>query len=336
MTANIWISLLPKQKKSGNTKSFSKFRVYALKSKNNTTICLSLLNLDVTPYTNTTIVEYICLTMRQIGDSSIDLRIKSRMIPRPVEHPYELTLVNFDGSSTGQASREDAIVKDPFRDGKSILRIIVRLHAICDSYTLAVHEFGYMFTLGMGLSKENTLLQTNVQWPLGWPVGGYQGPQACVYVGINISSTNGEVTPGQVISYHHLAKYQVGPRMGIEAGDHIWCSRYLLERIIEQVDGDWNGVGCRTNCSMGEEGGFELIKKHISTSYGKENGRRLKGKHETANIDTFSWVVTNCGCSFRVGRDTKRLRKGYLEDRRPALNMNPYVVILLHAETTIL
>lgn len=52
--------------------------------------------------------------------------------------------------------------------------------------------------------------------------------------------------------------------------------------------------------SMREDGGFEVIKKailnlslrhkdHIS-AYGEGNERRLTGKHETANINTFSWV----------------------------------------------
>lgn len=99
MIANTWISLLSKQKKSGNTKSFSEFRVYALKSKNNTTIGLRVFSTWMS-----------CLTLKRIGGSSIDLHGKSRMIPRHVEHLYELTLVNFDGSSVGQAPREDCEV----------------------------------------------------------------------------------------------------------------------------------------------------------------------------------------------------------------------------------
>lgn len=28
-----------------------------------------------------------------------------------------------------------------------------------------------------GIEQEYTLLQTNVKWPLGWPIGGYPGPR---------------------------------------------------------------------------------------------------------------------------------------------------------------
>lgn len=56
---------------------------------------------------------------------------------------------------------------------------------------------------------------------------------------------------------------------------------------------------CSTK-TMREEGGYEAIKKailnlslrhkdHIS-AYGEGNERRLTGKHETASINSFSWV----------------------------------------------
>lgn len=51
---------------------------------------------------------------------------------------------------------------------------------------------------------------------------------------------------------------------------------------------------------MREEGGYEVIKKAIHNlslrhtehinAYGEGNERRLTGKHETASINTFSWV----------------------------------------------
>jgi glutamine synthetase len=347
-----------------------------------------LLDMDTTPFTDKIIAEYIW-----VGGSGIDIRSKSRTISKPVEDPSELPKWNYDGSSTGQAPGEDsevilypqAIFKDPFRGGNNII-------VMCDTYTpqgepiptnkraRAAQIFSDPKVSSQvpwfGIEQEYTLMQRDVNWPLGWPVGGYPGPQgpyycavgsdksfgrdisdahykACLYAGIEISGTNGEVMPGQW-------EYQVGPSVGIDAGDHIWASRYLLERITEQagvvltldpkpIQGDWNGAGCHTNYStksMREDGGFEVIKKailnlslrhdlHIS-EYGEGNERRLTGLHETASISDFSWGVANRGCSIRVGRDTEAKGKGYLEDRRPASNMDPYTVTALLAETTIL
>ena len=102
---------------------------------------------------------------------------------------------------------------------------------------------------------------------------------------------------------------------------------------------------CSTK-SMRSEGGYEVIKtaieklearhmEHIA-AYGEGNERRLTGRHETADINTFVWGVANRGASVRVGRDTEKDGKGYFEDRRPGSNMDPYVVTSLIAETTIL
>ncbi|KAF5765150.1 putative glutamine synthetase [Helianthus annuus] len=57
--------------------------------------------------------------------------------------------------------------------------------------------------------------------------------KACLYAGINISGTNEEVMPGQIyhISNNYLHwEFQVGPSVGIEARDHIWCARYRFFR----------------------------------------------------------------------------------------------------------
>ncbi|KAF5776703.1 putative glutamine synthetase [Helianthus annuus] len=387
MSSKMFNSFSLKPSKKGAIKTATKFRICASASGTINRM-EDLLNLDVTPYTDKIIAEYIW-----IGGSGTDVRSKSRTLSKPVEHPSELPKWNYDGSSTGQAPGEDsevilypqAIFRDPFRGGNNIL-------VICDAYTpqgepiptnkraKAAEIFSDPKVVQQvpwfGIEQEYTLLQPDVKWPLGWPVGGYPGPQgpyycgagadksfgrdisdahykACLYAGINISGTNGEVMPGQW-------EFQVGPSVGIEAGDHIWCARYLLERITEQagvvltldpkpIEGDWNGAGCHTNYStkaMREDGGFEVIKKailnlslrhteHIS-AYGEGNERRLTGKHETASINQFSWGVANRGCSIRVGRDTEKAGKGYLEDRRPASNMDPYTVTGLLAETTIL
>jgi len=278
-----------------------------------------------------------------------------------------------------------AIFKDPFRGGDHIL-------AMCDTYTPAgepiptnkrfkaaaifSHPDVAAEVPWYGIEQEYTLLQKNVKWPVGWPVGGFPGPQgpyycgigadkafgrqivdahykACLYAGINISGINGEVMPGQW-------EFQVGPSVGISAGDEIWVARYILERIAEiaevlvsfdpkPIPGDWNGAGAHTNYStksMREEGGIEVITKAIKklglrhkdhiAAYGEGNERRLTGHHETADINTFSSGVADRGASIRVGRDTEKDGKGYFEDRRPASNMDPYIVTSMIAETTIL
>ncbi|EOY03038.1 Glutamine synthase clone R1, 1,ATGLN1,1 isoform 2, partial [Theobroma cacao] len=281
--------------------------------------------------------------------------------------PSKLPKWNYDGSSTGQAPGEDsevilypqAIFKDPFRRGNNIL-------VMCDAYTpagepiptnkrcAAAKIFRHPDVVAeepwYGIEQEYTLLQKDVKWPIGWPLGGYPGPQgpyycgvgvdkafgrdivdshykACLYAGINISGINGEVMPGQW-------EFQVGPAVGISAGDELWIARYILERITEiagvvlsfdpkPIQGDWNGAGAHTNYST------------KSMRYGEGNERRLTGRHETADINTFLWGVANRGASIRVGRDTEKEGKGYFEDRRPASNMDPYVVTSMIAETTI-
>lgn len=60
MTAKMWGSLLLKRNKKATVKSSVGFRVFALKSENSTINRLeNLLNLDITPYTEKLIAEYI-------------------------------------------------------------------------------------------------------------------------------------------------------------------------------------------------------------------------------------------------------------------------------------
>lgn len=62
---------------------------------------------------------------------------------------------------------------------------------------------------------------------------------------------------------------------------------------------------------------------------------RMSGLHETANYNKFSYGVANRGCSVRIPRDTEKNQCGYLEDRRPSSNMDPYKVTSLIFECSL-
>ena len=72
--------------------------------------------------------------------------------------------------------------------------------------------------------------------------------------------------------------------------------------------------------------------EHIS-QYGIGNENRLTGKHETADMNTFSSGAGNRGASVRIPLPVQLDGKGYLEDRRPSANVNPYVVSRLLLKT---
>ncbi len=175
----------------------------------------------------------------------------------------------------------------------------------------------------------------------------------CIEAGLNIEGINAEVLKGQW-------EYQIFAKGAKEAGDQIWAARYLLERIGEEhnvrinldpkpVGGDWNGSGMHANfsnttlrtCGSKETynkiceafGTDEAIKKHM-TIYGEDNHLRLTGAYETQRHDKFSYGVSDRGASIRIPIMTVESGyKGWLEDRRPASNADPYKVASVIIET---
>ena len=168
----------------------------------------------------------------------------------------------------------------------------------------------------------------------------------CLKAGVEVFGTNAEVLPSQW-------EFQVGTADPLKVADDLWIARFILQRLTEDYGayvsfhpkpylGDWNGSGAHTNFSTKEtreEGGIDKIEaicKILQTrhhdfikEYGMYNNLRLTGKHETQSMDTFSWGVGDRGASIRIPKQVKLEGKGYFEDRRPASNMDPYIVLRL-------
>lgn len=167
----------------------------------------------------------------------------------------------------------------------------------------------------------------------------------CLAAGINHEGINAEVAKGQW-------EFQIFGKGSKRAADEMWMARYLLQRLAEKYeldieyhckplgDTDWNGSGMHANFStafMREVGGqpyFETLMSafekncadHIAV-YGPDNHMRLTGLHETQRIDQFSYGVADRGASIRVPHSfVNNGYKGYLEDRRPNSQGDPYQI----------
>ncbi|NDV16198.1 glutamine synthetase [Muricauda sp. TY007] len=290
---------------------------------------------------------------------------------------------SFDGSSTKQAEggssdcllKPVAIYPDPARrNGYLVMTEVLNPdgtpHESNSRSTIDDEDDDFWF----GFEQEYFIMDTATQLPLGFPVGGYPGPQGlyycsvggrntwgrdlveehadlCLDAGLQFEGINQEVAAGQW-------EFQLFAKGAKKAGDEIWVARYMLQRLTESygyyieyhpkpIKGDWNGSGMHANFSnnllrtCGSKEVYEKVceafrpvtKEHIAV-YGEYNDERLTGKHETASISDFSYGISDRGASIRIPIMTvEKGWKGWLEDRRPASNADPYKVAAVIVKT---
>jgi len=220
-----------------------------------------------------------------------------------------------------------------------------------------------------GLEQEYTLFKDGR--PLGFPEDGYPPPQGQYYCGVGsenafgreiaeehleaclgaqlfLSGINAEVMPGQW-------EFQIGPLPPTVVSDQLYLARYLLQRVAERhgvsvsydpkpMSGDWNGAGCHTNFSTKKirerrnayEGAIAALETNADAhmaNYGPGVERRLTGLHETCAHTEFRYGVSDRGASVRIPWQVALDERGYLEDRRPNANCDPYIVTRLITQT---
>lgn len=175
-----------------------------------------------------------------------------------------------------------------------------------------------------------------------------------IYMGLSLYGINQEVAPSQW-------EFQIGTGDALNMADELCVARWLMGRVAEKYGWkvnyepmprlggisekySFNGSGCHTNISTPDmrdrtaepfEERIQPVLERMRENHleymlnysGDNNDERMSGENETEKFDTFSWGVNSRNTSIRVPHQSVRENAGYIEDRRPAANVNPYKLV---------
>ena len=270
---------------------------------------------------------------------------------------------DYDGSSTGQADVKNSeivlspcyTIKDPFKtiDGFDCVIVLCETHNVNGT----PHETNERVKCGIddcepwfGFEQEffikvpnedesnDKYCKNNLDYGREVVEKAFN---ICLQSGIHLTGMNAEVAPWQW-------EFQVFGK-GIVACDQLLMARYIFKTVLEYSNFDFilhpkpiinfNGSGCHVSFSTtsirdGTYNVEKFMKKFEETHsedlkvYGVNNNLRLSGTHETSSLEKFSWGRSDRSVSVRI-------RNGYIEDRRPASNVNPYTVASRLLEKTL-
>ena len=178
-----------------------------------------------------------------------------------IDEEFEPSMWAFDGSSTEQATGDNsdcllkpvAIFPDPERvNGFLVMTEVLNADSSPHDSNARAQIDDDDNDFWFGFEQEYFIMDVETQLPLGFPLGGYPGPQGlyycsvggknthgrnlveehadiCIDAGINFEGINQEVACGQW-------EFQLFAKGAKKAGDELWIARYLLDRLTEDYN----------------------------------------------------------------------------------------------------